>query len=228
MRRLISFLAIIALCTVGASALEYNFTINSGLGNYGMGQLKDLNKETLAALPFRAKIVDDFPTFLNISGEGSITLKSGTRIGLVLGLATTGSRIAYSDYSGSYTDDIKATCISYGVRCEMTVFRITNALGLRAAIGAGTLFTDAKLEETMRIGNETESQSSTIESMSFYVQPEVKFAYEFGPMLEAGAYCAYLVDSRAKYQLDKHDTDIKSDWNGFRFGACFTLRLNRK
>lgn len=228
MRKIVIIFAMIALWPLCSSALEYNFTMNTGLGSYGMADLKDLNNSTVSTLPFRAKIVDDFPAFLNISGEGSISLKSGTRIGLVLGLATTGSRIAYSDYSGSYTDDIKATCISYGVRCEMTVFRITDALGLRAAIGAGTLFTDAKVKETMRIGNESESQSSTIESMSFYVQPEVKFAYEFGPMLEAGAYCAYLVDSRAKYQLNEHDTDIKSDWNGFRFGACVTLRLNRK
>ena len=228
MRKVLILFAMIAICPLCASALEYNFKFNAGLGSYGMGGLKDVNTSTLSELHFPAKLVDDFPAFLNVSGEGAITLKNGTRIGLVLGLASTGSRIAYSDYSGSYTYDIKATCVNYGIRGEMTVFRLTDALGLRAAIGAGTLFTDAKVKETLKLGNESDSESYTFESISLYVQPEVKLSYSFGPNLEAGMYCAYLIESGGKYEYSGQETTIKSDWNGMRFRACVTLILNRK
>lgn len=228
MRKVLFLFTMIAIWPLCASALEYNFTFNAGLGSYGMGGLKDVNTSTLSKLKFPAKLVDDFPAFLNVSGEGAITLKNGTRIGLVLGLASTGSRIAYSDYSGSYSCDIKATCVNYGIRGEMTVFHITDALGLWAAIGAGTLFTDAKVKETLKLGNESDSQSTTFESISLYVQPEVKLAYRFGPNLEAGMYCAYLFHTDGKYQRSGEETAIKSDWNGMRFGACVTLILNRK
>jgi hypothetical protein len=93
----------LSFSTIG-SCQELVVGASIGYSTFSMGDLKELQNELLNQLPFDGKIVESFPGYLNYSINISLA-RPTLYYGIVLGRTSTGARISYSDYSGSYSLD---------------------------------------------------------------------------------------------------------------------------
>ena len=91
-----------------ASAQHYgqhlDISLNAGYATFNLDQLKSYQQRFLEQSPLPAKITNDFPGYLNLSLDAAF-YDSAYYVGMMLGHTSTGGRIAYSDYSGSYDYD---------------------------------------------------------------------------------------------------------------------------
>ena len=224
MKRIILILCVVCSSALYASPIDYHLTLSSGLGTFDMGDLKKLNTETVKNLPFNSKLVDDFPPFMTFSGEASFT-RDVVRLGFVLGFASTGSRIAYSDYSGTYNNDIKAHCFSIGFNAATHIIEIGNKIDVRGVVGLGLIASYAKISESIVLGNTSSSDSKSLECSSVYFLPELRIAYKLSPSFEIGAYGAYMLDFTYNYYYKGDRIQYYSKWSGIRSGAFLAYNV---
>jgi hypothetical protein len=78
-----------------------------GIGFYNLKEYRNLNDNTLAALPVQGQLISNFPG--RIFPEAAIVYetpyKNLAKIALNWSFHSTGSRVSYTDYSGSYLFD---------------------------------------------------------------------------------------------------------------------------
>lgn len=233
--KLLLFLQLFSLsfCTFSFSQ-KVNVGFQTGIGSYSMSDLDKLNKFTMNALPFDAKLVSDFPPYIYF--QPSVMVKfNDASIGLIYNYYSTGSRVSAKDYSGEYRFDLTAFAHSPGI-CG--IYKIWNIRDLEVNIQSTLGFsrTVLDLNEYLSIGDTIiNNETIRFNSYNFYFEPGIHLVYKL-KFLRVGLYGGYSVNFNSVpfYYMEKSNKltiandPIKPDWAGYRFGFSIAYPLEIK
>lgn len=135
------------MCLTEAHAQGLLIGLDAGLSTFSMGDLKDFQTEQRNALPVDARIVENFPSYLNY-GVNVTMLRKKIFLRNAIGHTSTGGRIYYSDYSGSMAIDMlpRMTYLSFQIGGRVLQNNLCNVfLGGSFFIYKNTL----KVEQTL-------------------------------------------------------------------------------
>lgn len=134
----------------------------AGFINQDLDDLKNARDEALPSLPVNAQVTDDYPMnpvfkFSGFLGNNSF------KYGLSLTHYSTGSRIHYADYSGSYTFDNILTYREYCVLFKLPVTNEEDMLDINFSGEIGFYEFTLKSNEIIKIGKQKEVSKDSFE-----------------------------------------------------------------
>lgn len=220
-------LSSLALCndSYGQRKGSWSVGVNVGLATFSMKDLKAYQREKQQAMPFDARVTESFPSFLNYSVSGSYT--DSTRFyDIFIGRTSTGGRLSYSDYSGSYTSDLTAQMQYVGGSIGFRVARI-GKVNMFTSVQA-MLYANELEEETSLViqGVSTEGEINNYVSLNFGVGPAIDLHRTFKSILVRfqGAYEFHLAgrlineesDADEQYMVNSKHEEIRLQAGGAR------------
>lgn len=216
-------LIFVLLILIGTKAFSQGgyCALNIGYGTYSMTELKERRDKSVERMPFDAKVVDDYPGFLYFRPEIYFKFGNGALFGLGFGYNSTGSRIAYSDYSGEYEADLIVS--AYSLRLIMGGYFIN-----KTKFGAGAYFqiepnlSQYKVEEYLQIYDVTQYDQSKTKNYNINLELGLNSYYQisnrFFGNLNAG-YCFYEI-----YDLFNNNAPTM-DWRGLRISLGVSYKF---
>jgi hypothetical protein len=190
----------------------------AGFATYSFESLENLNKEVKGQLPFQTAVIDNFPVRISFGGHVLVRITSWYAVGPAYEFHSTGSRIGERDYSGSYHFDQIVSAHQLGLENEIRIIR-----GLKPAlyldISGGVNFSSWKMEEVLKISDESIEDRNEYDAIKPYVFPALKINYPVYRNLSVFARAGYLFDVGGKYHLSgnkDYQSALKIPWTGFR------------
>jgi hypothetical protein len=233
--RLKTYLVLVFIIIVSTVKAQDNLIGASfGGGTFSMNSTKEFNDDISSGLPFKTELTTNFPPYFFYKAEVLHCFKNFA-LGVNVSSTSTGSRLSYADYSGSY----KLDNVQHGLFAGIKILdgqapgKVT---GFNLGLECGVAFSKMKMDEKMKVFDQTISDSTRDNSMGLYVQPGVYYfivpkshfrfsanvSYYFG--IEKG----YHLPNKKDAQLINPDTQkqIKPQWDGVRIGvtAYWVLR----
>jgi hypothetical protein len=206
--------------------------IQSGIGTYGMKDLKLMNQSILHSIPFSVKMTSDFPPFLNF--EYQITYRIGKlSTGFVFGFQSTGSRISGKDYSGELRYDLLIRSYLLALDLGYTFFE-KEKIYWTAGTHMGIVNSRLRFEQYFQLGDSIQSETLPLISENFFITPEFRFGYKLKHVkLELSA--GYFLQLGKSGFHDPGNSDMllylvdgklaKPGWNGLRAGLACVVPL---
>lgn len=208
-----------------------------GYGTYSMRELKNMQASAAANTAVNAKVTDNFPAYFNYGLKYLFNSPVDDRYGLVAEVGSTGGRLAYADYSGSYREDLLLRYGRFGVVVEShreLPKGFTAKIGMELSVVFSRLVYEGEL--VVYKGGSV-SETYTFVSMGGAVQPTIALERKVGPInlgLQAGASLGasevfHLKDNRDAKLIDsaKDNEKISPNWNGLRVGFYVGVPLNK-
>jgi len=197
---------------------HFKINFSTGKGNFSMADLKEYNTYILNNLPVKTKITDNFPSTFYYDASFTFVFSKRLLLGVTGNYSTTGSRICYTDYSGSLKYDDILSSYSSGIKI---IFPILNKPFVIAEENILSFcLTKYQFKEQIL----TYSNNTVFKSKSMQIEPSIKASYNY-KIFEMGAYAGYLVDfggtlKSGSQPIKNNSTnkDIKSNWSGSRIG----------
>ena len=208
--------------------------ISSGLGHYQLKEVRSLQQLVTTSLPVPAKITADFPDYWFY--EGHIKLQSNKLIGgLHVNFGSTGGRISYADYSGSYTGDqllrYYSVLGSVGYRYALSAKRLI----VTGSLHAGALMGKMELADQLIIGDLVYNESDTYVHTNAVVEPHIELGKEWKRVelfFNAGYQLTFKA-GKAKLKSDKDQSLINTEgdplqvrFDGYRIAFGIRYRLS--
>lgn len=239
MKKYIVLLAL--LCVALVSKAQFTISYSAGYGDYKMDKMQTFMDEALSALlsqvpslPYR--LVSNFPGNVNHRFDATY-LKGPYEFGLTGGYNSTGSKLAYSDYSGKYSQKITANAIRlaalYRYHVPISTSGKRNVFSAYGEFSVGAVFTDFKYDGFIEIGNKRNDFKNFFSNSAsgFTLQPMLGVKYnvtqniafhlaggyefEFGSNIEE----TITYESNNAYNRQPITTEYRLDWSGFRANA---------
>jgi len=192
--------------------------VTAGIGKYFQSDLKEINSSVSNLLNFEARLTDDFPpTFF---WGVHLTYKVSPRFyfGPDYQFHTTGSRLGYKDYSGSYSFDQILSCNSIALKIENLLSRkaITSfGLGMTSGINLSSW----KMIEKVTIGKQIESSLTRLFAVRPFIYPSINLKHSIIDALAISIAAGYSIDLGGKYRIKspyKSTSDLIAKWTGPR------------
>lgn len=220
---------IISLFVIIASAFLFKtyaqqLHLSAGIGSYSMGNLRNQIESSKKRLPVEAKIFNDFPPYFNYH----IALRwhnnpKTTYFETELGFFSTGSRLNHIDYSGELNIDFLLSSIMTGFEMG-TYLNTMNKLNYGFYHQLSYYTTFLKIEEKIRLGNESESYSSGIRLSHLAIEAGFFGVYNISDRFSLSSSIGY---SQQLVTLER--ASRKPDWSGIRFevGLIYTSNVTK-
>lgn len=211
---------------VGANA-QFSISYSAGLGQYEMKDMKDLSRYALETIkasgvaPKGTKLTSNFPIYTNHSIDLSYQFLQH-EVGIKGTFLTSGSTIAYADYSGK----AKAQIITNGYRIA-ALYRyhffqseITNhSYSLFGELSPGLTISKLKTKEKNELytneGTISDKDKESFDSVTgFTIQPLVGVRFKL--------YNHILLTISTGYDFEfgcKLPNETRIDWSGFRLNG---------
>ncbi len=229
--RLVTFFILFLISLT--STAQVSVGISSGLAHYQVKELRDLQQLASTSFPVPVQITDNFPDYWFYEVHLKKQFKK-LDAGVQVGYGSTGGRISYADYSGSYTSDQLLQCYSMlasiGYRHSLPIENWT----VSASLHTGILFGRMKLEDQLIIGDLTYNESDTYVNTNAVVEPHIEVAKalrSFELFFNAG-YQLTLKGGKVKLKSDKEQTLTNSEgdplqlrFDGYRIGLGIRYRF---
>ena len=205
---------------------QLSFLFSAGMGGYSMKDMKNLNDDLQAHVPFATDVTSNFPMTFQFGGEVTIRVSHFYTLGVLYSFNSTGSRIASSDYSGYYHFDNVLTGHTIGLLTDFTVWE-GKSFGINIQANIGAVITRIRMTEDLFVADTLVSSSEKYHSLSGFVEPRLVFSYRW-KLLKAGAYCGYFYNPGAQIQ-DSGGTKmgVKTSWSGIRFGILIGIQIGK-
>jgi len=192
--------------------------VSGGLGKYYQSDLKEINQNARNGLTFTTEMTDNFPAAFYYGMYMLFRLNNDLSIGPDYQFHTTGSRLAYSDYSGSYTFDQILSSHSLAIRVEVSPGDRNNPqFCISTLLGIG--ISKWRVSENLVVGEVNESSSARFDAVRPFVYPAAKFRYQITPLICFVPSLGWNFDLFGKYHLH-NEKDAKTDqvagWTGPR------------
>jgi len=225
-RYLLFVLLTIAACLhTHAQQVELMFT--AGMGSYSMGDMKKLNSGLHAQVPFETKVTTNFPMTLQLGGNFAVQLSKIYKMGIKYAYNSTGSRVAASDYSGSYRFDNVISGHTLGM---INSFLLYDHKAFRVDIqtNIGIVASILKINEELHVVDTTLSSSVHYSSVGVFFEPMTEATYQW-KYLKAGIFFGYFVNAGGRIKNEKGERSNSTiNWSGFRFGIEIGIhQINR-
>jgi hypothetical protein len=213
---------------------EYNF--------FSMSDLQDFQNEIVRDLQLNdveAEVVESFPPHYGMQLQAVFPFKflfdSGVNLGFLFGIASTGGRLHYRDYSGEIGLDQVVKIYTYGLTGEFEMAQNENFL---FSAGLKIPLVSAYLENHyfFRVGDYSEDNKNKYKSFTAAIEPDLNLFYTNNNFL-AGLTIGYMFSIPAEYKY-KSDTDmvlkknngepVNTGTTGFRIGLSIGYNLYYK
>jgi len=212
---IVVLLTIAVFLKLQAQQLEMMFS--AGMASYTMRDLKKLNSEIQTGIPFETKLTSNFPMTFQIGGHFAVRLARSYKLGVLYSYNTTGSRIASSDYSGSYRFDNVLSGHTIGI---LNGFLLYDHKAFHVDIQAnfGLVASILKMNEDLQLADTAISASMHYSAIGFFFEPLIEATYQW-KYLNSGIFFGYFFNPGGKITTktgEKSNSTIS--WSGFRFG----------
>lgn len=201
--------------------------VQTGLGSYKMDELKWFTSSIYKSLPFQAKIISNYPTYIYY--KPSIVLSyNNLNLGFQIAQYSTGSRISSKDYSGEYLFDTKINGTALGYYIDFGGFSVFNKFKISPFLESGIIFSEFKLKEYFTLNNvEITNSSFKLNSKNYYSSVGFKFEYTISKLLSAELSSSYSVQYGKKNlktdeggAIQGNHGDLQPNWGGFQTGLA--------
>jgi hypothetical protein len=153
---------------------QHNINVNFGYGTYSMSSMKDLQSFIKQETEIGLEIVESFPAYLNYSaGYGFGHGKN--MYGSIIRFASTGGRLSYSDYSGSYNNDQLLRLFSFGLNYKRLIFDKKIRVNFSASIFYN--YTSLMLKSSLIIYDEELNEEEQFYAHGLSVLPTMQLEY---------------------------------------------------
>lgn len=226
---------VLLFTTQGLWSQKLQLSLQSGLGNYSMTGLKQINRLTQNNLPFETKLTDNFPTFFYYQPMVLIRFKN-ISTGLTYSYQSTGSRVTAQDYSGNYRLDMLVKSQTPGLFGDVH-FSISDRLEFAFYSEFDVAFSRLEIKENFIIfEEEIKNTSDKFNAMHFLIEPGANIAYSICNKMNVGLYFGYSFQlgkqtfhdptNKSLLLIEKeYNTPVKPEWNGFRAGLSVSYLL---
>lgn len=201
-----------------------------GYGTFRMKELLEFQQTIIAGTGVNAQATDEFPAYLQYGLKMGYSRNGLGRVGLNVERGSTGGRIAYGDYTGSFTADQLVKYTALGLFVEDKV-GLTNNVPLYLCMGAeiSMLFNSMKLSSDLEVFNRNFNDENEFSSKGIAIQPYIGLSYPY-KRLEGSLTAGYVYTHNWQFHVkgDKNlllDEKIKVDWSGLRFGASLSFKF---
>ena len=212
---------------------QASFTIGASYCTFRMTDLKGLNEELSKNYNVEGKVVSSFPPYIGYDATLSLQAKQH-RIGFFWSYNSTGSRVSYSDYSGSSQYDQKLSSHQVGGYYGYAVPLKNELWKLIPSLRLGLIYTDYEIKSYLKIGDQSSSEKLDFVSKSILVSPGLLLQRDFLPWLFLSADLRYLIDipqnlvwarDHKTYLFNEQNTPLAAQWSGLRFVISVGVKL---
>lgn len=241
MKKPLFILLFSVLLNTGLKA-QFSIEYSAGYASYDMSDFKDIMENGLESMqssypeiPFR--ILDNFPGKITHNLNIGYLVKKHN-FGLKFSYLTTGSKLAYADYSGEYMEKLTANGYSikafYRYYIPLAIDGTQSKFSLYGEISPGIIFSDMKYKGYIKVGDQVQVFPNQLDGNTegFTVSPLIGLRYNILPQIGITFNTGYefIVGSYINHKVFNDLTiDKKMDWSGFRanIGVSFTLKNGR-
>lgn len=201
-----------------------------GYGTFRMRLMKEFQQEIIHISGVNAQATDQFPGFMIYGFKFAYSQDGQRRSGLLLERGSTGGRVAYADYSGSFNADQLLSYTGLGIFLEdRSAFEALAPFQLVLGGEAQFLFNKMVLNNQVELFKRKSAEKETFRSVGIGVQPYAGFAWPY-KKLEVLLSVGYVINEIGQFHLKKDknmvlDRKIVADWMGFRFGTSVQFKF---
>ena len=207
-----------------------------GYGSFSMGDMKELQQNALNAIAVNARATDRFPAYFMYNLKYMFRSEVDNHFGIVAEMGSTGGRVGYSDYSGTYREDQLLRYRRLGIVVENYISLpkgFNGWLGLELSMLFSKLFYEGELSIT---GAGTVREIHTFYAWGGAVQPYIALERKIG-MFRLGAQAGVCLNMSEGFRLKgERDTklvnpvenseDVAPAWSGWRLEMHLGIPLN--
>jgi hypothetical protein len=207
-----------------------------GVGSFRMDEMPLLQEYFNSESDVDLEVTSSFPPYLFYQLLYGYN-HSNSEFGLGLRYTSTGGRMATSDYSGSLTYDQLLQMYSIGISYGGILAKSNDKLFIRFKWLVYYDLSNLKLKNTLKIGEEEQSEEIALASSGLSLLPMLLIDYQFGHQLSAFFAAGYELNplNQAFHQkgnkdaiLSTPDGNIGPDWTGYRFSFGITYTIKTK
>ena len=231
-----TYLVLVLIITATSiKAQDLLFGAGFGGGTFSMSSTKEFNKVISSGLPFKAELTSNFPPYFFLKAEALYSFPKTFAIGVNFTSTSTGARLSYADYSGSYKFDNVQNGLFPGIKILVgkAPGKVT---GINFGLEGGVALSKMKIDEETKVFDQTASNITNVSSMGFYIQPGVYYFLVSKSQFRLSANASYYIGIEKGYHLPNQKDaqlinpqtgkQIKPQWDGVRIGvtAYWVLR----
>lgn len=219
-------LTLVVFFSLGSTGFSQSVSLSIGYASYDMSDLKKLNDEWGLSSDLPLSLTDDFPGFLNM--EVAFTLPSNKKllVGGFLGMTSTGSRLAYNDYSGHQYVDQRLFCLNVGPNSWIAL-NVSDQSSFYLGGKAGITYTGHVISSELIIYSNSSSEEVKFSSINAFIEPgaiyqvsiaktPLRLNVQLGYNINIAKGKLTLKDDPNAYLTDDSGNAAYSNWSGVR------------
>jgi hypothetical protein len=232
MRKLIYILPLVFMSSLPSLAQKFIAGFEGYIGINDMTSLKE-SQQLPENYPIPYKSVQNFPAQPGIRIYGLLNLNERLGVGLNAGHTKTGSRLTYSDYTGSTYRDVVVSAFYVGSYNRFTLFT-QGPWSFDWRLSAGVILNTATFENRITLVDpafESKEQSKWT-STNFFSDMGAEGRYRW-KQFNMKAFASFEINSGEKPKIKSGSeeypgTEFKIDWTGIRLGLGVEYRFEKR
>lgn len=207
--------------------------LSTGIGIYTMKDLKQVQQDVIGSVLVPAKIVDNFPPYLRLTGGVRLNGKRHF-VGFSITQFSTGGRVSYTDNSGYLLFDQRLRGWNINMEAGYTAYSNTRNK-LLFTLGAGSEFTKLLQSSTFVVGSNQVVNENDFDATNWFLKPSVEWQFKLGKSLHSQISVGYQFTIQYEtLKLSKDNQLVLSsskgpafaDWSGLRFAAGLNYQFS--
>lgn len=234
MKKILVIIGCLLAAVYGAKAQQVRVGIQTGLSKYQLNDLKDINQSIQNSLPFKTKMVADYPSFVYF--QPSVVVENDHwNYGAYYSFYSTGSRISANDFSANYLFDTRIHAHTIGLTNEYYFLKY-RLFTMGAYSNTGLSLTNFQFNESFtvldsvlhRTGDQKYTGHSVVEEPGLMISLHYQsFRFTFN-----AGYSFQLTGNGLtnKWKLKNPLTgkDAETQWNGYKVGLAIYYSFDRR
>lgn len=155
-----------------AQTKRWSFSVGVARAGYNMEKLSQEQLVLQAEIPFSTRIVQDYPAHYNLRAQAELLFNKKNSLGVFAESMSTGGRITYSDYSGSFYLDQLVSAVQFGALYHHNLYQ-KNKIRALAGIRSGVFFTKHAVESRLKIFDAYTREEMKLSSFGVGAEPSL-------------------------------------------------------
>lgn len=224
--------ALLSSYTAKAQFHRLTFSASIARAGYSMDQLRKQQDNFQAEIPFDAKMVKDYPAYYNVKGKVEFHISDKHTVGSYVESMSTGARLTYSDYSGSFYLDQLVSATHVGGLYHYRFYKQNNFTA-HTGLFTGLIFTKHSVESRLRVYDDYDQKILHLRSLGVGAEPSISLRYHY-KFLHLESSLSYLLNTNSSFHFkdyddatyqDKEGNHIRANWSGLRAGISIGISL---